>query len=84
MDYAYTIWGRPNCIWCERAKQLLEDVGEPYDYIELNSGNQQRFAELTNGARTVPQIFDPVGGLIGGHDNLKEFLTERISQEVNM
>ncbi len=73
-DYAYTIWGRPNCIWCERAKQLLEEYGEPYDYIELTVSNQGSFAELTNGARTVPQTFDPLGGWIGGYEHLKEFL----------
>lgn len=71
---SYTIWGRPNCAWCERAKSILTAYGEPYEYIELTSENFETFSKLTNNAKEVPQIFDPLGGWIGGHDHLVEFL----------
>jgi glutaredoxin len=83
-DYAYTIWGRPNCIWCQRAKEFLTDVGEPFDYIELTPTNLGAFQEITYGAKTVPQVFDPVGGLIGGYEDLVEFYRTRVEAEVNL
>lgn len=73
----YTIWGRPNCVWCERAKQFLTDVGEGFEYIELTADNIKEFELLTNGAKTVPQIFDPTDERVGGYDELvASYITE--------
>ena len=73
----YTIWGRPGCKWCDEAKKLLKYNFIDYCYIELTPENHERFSELTNGAKTVPQIFDPFSCLIGGYDDLKDFLKAR-------
>lgn len=73
----YTVWGRPNCVWCKEAKKLLEYNFIQYNYVELTPDNHAKFIELTGGAKTVPQIFDPFSCLIGGYENLKEFLKER-------
>jgi glutaredoxin len=73
----YTIWGRPDCVWCNAAKQFLENKGERYDYVELTADKVPIFSNITNGARTVPQVFDPIGGLIGGYEDLVEFYKTR-------
>lgn len=70
----YTIWGRPDCVWCNEAKKLLEYHFIEYEYVELIPQNYSKFDELTNGARTVPQIFDPFSQLVGGYEDLRDFL----------
>jgi glutaredoxin len=70
MIYSYTIWGRPGCVWCERAKELIASKGLDYKYIELTPENLEEFNERTNGAKTVPQIFGFTGERIGGYDQL--------------
>ncbi len=73
----YTIWGRPHCVWCEAAKKFLSENNEEYTYVELDHTNLYKFGELTNGAKTVPQIFDPFSCLIGGYEDLVEFYKTR-------
>jgi glutaredoxin 3 len=59
------------CPFCERAKALLGNKKVSFDLIEAPKGSAERLEmeALTNGAKTVPQIFiDQM--LIGGCDNL--------------
>lgn len=69
----YTIWGTETCSWCTAAKEFLASKNEPYEFILIRSSNLMEFLELTNDAKTVPQIFDPLGGRIGGYEDLVEF-----------
>lgn len=70
MIYSYTIWGRPNCQWCERAKEFIASKGLDYKYIELTPDNLEEFNRLTDEAKTVPQIFDFFGNRIGTYEHL--------------
>lgn len=62
------------CSFCHAAKQLLRDLGIPFEVIELDSGAykspdvhnrlRQELRQLT-GSNTLPQVFvgdTPVGG----------------------
>lgn len=69
----YTVWGRPNCVWCNEAKKLLEYYFIEYEYKELTSENLSDFSLATGGAKTVPQIFKDKK-LIGGFDDLSKYL----------
>lgn len=80
----YTIWGRPDCIRCERAKKFLEDVGEDYNYITLDTSNSLEFFEKTKGRKTVPQVFDPSGGHIGGYEALIEYYQNIVTADVHL
>lgn len=71
------IWGRPNCVWCERAKDLLEERGIPYEYVELTSKNIETFNSYFPNKKTVPQIHNigkHGGYIIGGYEELVENL----------
>ena len=48
-----------DCVFCARAKQLLEKRGLRFDYHDLTDDPelQAEFVTRTNGAQTVPQIF---------------------------
>lgn len=57
------------CRWCERAKALLAKRGLSFSYIDIteNAALQAEFAERTDNAATVPQIFvgtRHVGGFV--------------------
>ncbi len=70
----YTIWGRPDCPWCDRAKFLLDAHQLQYEYIELTSDNLEEFSKRTMGAKTVPQIIDDDDFYIGGFEALELYL----------
>lgn len=65
-----TIWGRPNCGWCDRAKSLCEQYDLKYEYILIDGPEKlQELHEQVPGAKTVPQIFWN-GKHLGGFEQL--------------
>lgn len=77
----FEIYGRNNCVWCNRAKTLLDDWGLPYTYynIEEDEDALLSFKEYFPGAKTVPMICfenDKYGWeTIGGYEDLHKYLT---------
>lgn len=68
-----TVYSTASCGFCSRAKTMLEKWQIDYDEVRID-GDQaamQEFIEVTNGARTVPQIIID-GRNIGGFDELTE------------
>lgn len=73
----YTIYGKPNCPYCVRAKELLDAKGLEYNYFDVtkDSTKMEEMSKLVieatgKPARTVPQIVSPEGEYIGGFDDL--------------
>jgi len=62
---------------CEQSKKLLQKWTIPYDEIrlDLDTSEHRQFAELTNGARMVPQFLID-GKWIGGFTELTEMHME--------
>ena len=64
------IWMMENCAWCKKAKQLLDDYG--FDYVYINAkANQAEFRAKFPDAKTLPQIIFQ-GEKVGGYDGLVE------------
>jgi glutaredoxin 3 len=65
------------CPFCQKTKQLLQKWNIPYEEvrIDLDRNAQREFIQVTNGARTVPQIVID-GKCIGGFDDLTELHME--------
>ena len=64
------IWGKDNCVFCTKAKTLVESKGLEYVYKKLGEDftREQVFEEFPS-ARTFPQIkIDNVA--IGGYQEL--------------
>jgi len=62
-----TVYSTANCPICVRAKTMLGKWEIAFDevMIDTDASAMKEFAEVTNGARTVPQIIidgKPVGG----------------------
>ena len=53
----YTIYGKPNCPQCEKAKALLSGKQLETDYQDVTKNPELREMLLNLGARSVPQIF---------------------------
>lgn len=69
------IFSKTYCPYCKIAKKTFNDMGVPYEVIELDkdaSGtSMQDVLDIMTGARTVPRVF--VGGkCIGGGSETRE------------
>jgi glutaredoxin len=64
------IWTSPECVWCEKAKRVLNNLNIPYEE-KLVGGDytKEDLLEAVPGARSVPQIFLD-GEYVGGFDQL--------------
>ena len=71
-----TVYGKPQCTYCDKAKALLNSKGIEYTYIDLMEDAEAMAFIRSTGARTVPQIYSG-DTLIGGFDNLVEWLLEK-------
>jgi glutaredoxin 1 len=53
-----TIYGKPNCDWCDRAKKLCEDYRFDYEYKDVSYvEHKEELKLLVPDVKTVPQIF---------------------------
>ncbi|HEY5717179.1 MAG TPA: glutathione peroxidase [Motiliproteus sp.] len=72
-EAAITLFARPGCGHCARAKALLQEKGLSYDEIQLGRDISHRGLFAVSGRRTVPQVFIN-GQHIGGADDLAAHL----------
>jgi glutathione-dependent peroxiredoxin len=71
-----TIFTKPGCPFCARAKDMLRQAGMDFEEITLVNGISSRSLQAVAGAGTAPQIF--VGGQkIGGSEALEKWLVKK-------
>ena len=71
-----TIYGKPMCPFCDKAKALCEQRGFDYEYKTLGTDyTKEELLETFPGARTVPQIVIN-GQKIGGWDQMVKYIEE--------
>tara|TARA_B100001750_G_C15518422_1_gene609307 strand:- start:2797 stop:3033 length:237 start_codon:yes stop_codon:yes gene_type:complete len=71
------IFTKDNCIWCDRAKRLLNSVDFIYTEIDLSNDNDRQnfYKKVGEGVSTVPQIYiEDIR--IGGYPELVNWLEE--------
>ena len=73
-----TVYSKPACVYCEKAKALLTRLG--YEYTEKvvtkDISLPELFEELGKQVRTIPQI-TMNGKHIGGYNELTEYFMEQ-------
>lgn len=69
----YTIITRNECIYCDKAKNMLDLVNVPYTSYNIDEFSSGWVLSLLKeaGIMTVPQIFATNGDLIGGFHELE-------------
>jgi glutaredoxin-like protein len=67
-----SMFTKPNCPFCAKAKALLTEKGYDYEEVVLGKGVSLTSLTAITGRETVPQVF--IGGkLIGGSDELEAY-----------
>ena len=71
------IYTKDNCIWCDRAKILLDSKKISYNEIDLSDDSERLkfYEKIADNVKTVPQVFID-DKRIGGFQDLKVFLDE--------
>jgi glutaredoxin len=71
------IYTKDNCIWCDRAKILLDSKEISYNEIDLSDDSERLkfYEKIGDNVKTVPQVFID-DKRIGGFQELKVFLDE--------
>jgi glutaredoxin len=84
MKLQYTVYTKPNCIYCDKIKDLLKDVQPKPNWIDaskyLDSENSKQFfinfikdtAKLSDPYKTFPIVFCN-SEFIGGYTETKVF-----------
>jgi glutaredoxin 3 len=68
------IWSKQNCTFCDQAKMLMNNKGIAFEERKIGEGwTKEQLLEAVPTARTVPIVFVD-GNLIGGFQQLKQFL----------
>lgn len=68
-----TVFTRPGCPFCARAKGMLRDAGMSFDELVLNRDYRNQTLRAVAGADMVPQVFID-GQRVGGSDDLEAWL----------
>jgi glutaredoxin len=71
------IYGTDSCVFCNKAKELLETYNKEYTYIDVTETEYvtAAFFKRFPNVRTVPQI-EWEGKHIGGYTELREWLKD--------
>ena len=70
------MYTRPTCIWCIRAKELLNSKGIPFKNLDINDDELRKELKVkAPGIKTIPQIFKDEKR-IGGYEDLVEYLKD--------
>lgn len=72
-----SIYTKDNCIWCDRAKILLDSKKISYNEIDLSDDSERLkfYDKIGDNVKTVPQVFID-DKRIGGFQDLRVFLDE--------
>ncbi len=71
-----TVFTRPGCPYCAKAKEMLRDAGFDFEELVLNRDYTEQTLRAVANAVTVPQIFVD-GEKVGGADDLEGWLGRR-------
>ena len=73
-----TIYSKNNCVYCNKAKTLVKNLGLEYEEKKLESFDspQAMLEDIGKNVRQMPQIKID-GELIGGYNQLVEYFNEK-------
>ena len=71
------IYTKDSCIWCDRAKGLLNAHSIDFDEVDLSNDieRQNFYKKVGDNVKTVPQVYID-HKRIGGYPQLKAWLSE--------
>lgn len=79
LPHDVAVFSREGCPFCVRAKSLLTDAGIEFEELVLNRDYTDRTLRAVSTNTTYPQVFVD-GQLVGGSDELADWLAERATR----
>lgn len=76
------VYSKPNCQFCDMAKQLLESKNIAYESIDISVDADARQMLMDAGFRSVPQIYNGTQPIPGGYQGLAGMSQEEFAQKV--
>lgn len=79
-----TVYSKPNCPYCDKAKHLLTTANVMFDTVDIAENQQARQWLMEQGHRSVPQIYK--NGLLfveGGYAGLAALSSEELKDKIN-
>lgn len=76
---SFKIYGKSNCVECDKATALLHSRGLGYEYVNILQSSTAMTLFRERGWKSVPQIMRDEQH-IGGFDKLKEFIDDLDAQ----
>jgi glutaredoxin 3 len=87
LNTKYIVYGKTNCPFCEKAKNILTARKEQFEYLVLDKDyTREELLQLAPDAKTVPQIWlDSNGELfhIGGYTELVDHFRDPVEAALN-
>ena len=83
------IFSKPNCPFCEQAKQYLDNLEIEYDAIDITKNPMDHSFLVSEGHKTVPQFYQDDNLLFeGGYQGLikhsKDQINEMMGEPINV
>lgn len=77
------LFSKPNCPYCERAKQYLDALQIEYDTIDITKNAMAHSFIVREGHKTVPQFYHEETLLFeGGYNQLVKYSKEEINKMI--
>jgi glutaredoxin-like protein NrdH len=80
-----TVYSKPNCPHCVRAKEYLVRNGIPFEMVDVTQNPEALAFIKENGHKTVPQLY--VGKKIlveGGNASLQALTPQQVNDQVHV
>ena len=71
-----TVFTKPGCVFCAKAKAMLKNAGLAFEEVSISGSITSRTLQAVAGAGTAPQVFSG-GQKIGGSEALEVWLAGR-------
>lgn len=80
-----TLYTKPNCPYCTKAKQWLRENGFDFEVIDITLNPYDREFILDRGHKTVPQIYwnDNILLVSGGYEGLSVMTREQLQETID-
>lgn len=76
-----TVYSKNNCPFCDKTKYLLEQKGITFEEVKIDENSDARTFVVSEGHRTVPQIYKDGKLLVeGGYNGLAKQPEEFFNQ----
>ena len=80
-----TVYSKNNCPFCVQAKNLLQLKGIEYEEIKIDENPEAREFVLSEGHRTVPQIYkDGTLFVQGGYQGLSKLTESELKEKAGI